>query len=103
MLIFRRITKHIAAHWQPYALCVIAIALFLIPNLFWGNLYIVGGDDARLYYLYPLEYLKNFSFNVMSGNTLGGNLGYMPVSYSAPNIAFLAVLKYLFPFVHTQF
>jgi hypothetical protein len=88
--------------WQSYVLCAIAVALFLIPNFLWGNLYIVGGDDARLYYLFPFEYLKNFSFNVISGNTLGGNLGYMPVNYSAPIITFLLILKKLFPLVNTQ-
>jgi hypothetical protein len=89
-------------NWRILVLIGIAVILFLIPNLFWGNLYIVGGDDARLYYLYPLEYLKNFSFNVMSGNTLGGNLGYMPVSYSAPIIIFLLFLKKILPFANTQ-
>lgn len=88
--------------WQTIVLVGIAATLFLIPNLFWGNLYIVGGDDARLYYLYPLEYLKNFSFNVMSGNTLGGNLGYTPVSYSAPLIVVFLFLKTILPFVNTQ-
>lgn len=97
-----KITYSMTEHWKYYALGLIALVIFLIPNLFWGNLYIMGGDDARLYYLFPVEYLKNFSFNVMSGNTLGGNLGYMPVSYSAPIIALLAILKYVLPFVNTQ-
>lgn len=90
-------------HWRIYVLSVVAITLFVIPNLLWGNLYIVGGDDARLYYLFPQQYLKNFSFNVMSGNTLGGNSGYIPVSYSAPIITVLWILKMLLPMLNTQF
>lgn len=93
----------IRKYWQTFVLWGIALGLFLIPNIFWGDLYIVGGDDARLYYLYPLEYLKNFSFNVMSGNTLGGNMGYFPVSFSVPIAGFLFLLRYIFPFLHTQF
>jgi len=102
MSIIWRMKKYVIAHWQAYILYSVAVVLFFTPILFWGNLYIVGGDDARLYYLYPLEYLKNFSFNVISGNTLGGNLGYMPVSYSAPIIVFLVILKNLIPLVNTQ-
>jgi hypothetical protein len=93
MTLAEKVKYHVNHHWQSY---------ILIPNLLWGNLYIAGGDDARLYYLYPLEYLKNFLFNVMSGNTLGGNLGYMPVSYSAPNIVSIFLLKSLLPFANTQ-
>lgn len=89
-------------HWQTFLLLGIALGLFLIPNLLWGNLYILGGDDSRLYYLYPLEYLKNFSFKVISNNTLGGNLGYFPVSFSAPTVVFLYLLKLFLPFANTQ-
>jgi hypothetical protein len=38
------------------------ICLFLLPYyLFNGNLFI-GGDDSKLYYIYPWEYIKNISF-----------------------------------------
>jgi len=95
--------KHFFANWQIHVLGLIVIGLFVIPNLFWGHLYMVGGDDARLYYLYPLQYLKNFSFNVMSGNSLGGNFGYLPVSYSVPTIIIILIIKTLFPYLNTQF
>lgn len=62
----------------------------------------VGGDDTRLYYLFPIEYLKNFSFKVIANNTLGGNIGYMPVSFSAPIILFLVFFKAVFPHINTQ-
>ncbi len=93
----------IKKHWQLLVLCGIALGLFLIPNIFWGDLYMVGGDDSRLYYLFPEQYLRNFSFNVLSNNTLGGNLGYFPVNYSAPTVVFLYLLKQLLPAMNTQF
>jgi hypothetical protein len=73
-----------------------------MPSLFWGDLYIVGGDDSRLYYIFPFEYLRNFAFNVIGGNTLGGNMGYFPVSYPAPILLVLTVLKHVFPMWNTQ-
>ncbi len=88
--------------WQYGVLFFISAALFLMPNLLWGNLYIAGGDDGRLYYIFPLEYLKNFSLNILSNNGLGGNMGYFPVSYSAPTLLVLALFKYLFPLWNTQ-
>lgn len=41
---------------------IIILGIFLLPYyLFNGKLYI-GGDDTRLLYVYPLEFLKNISF-----------------------------------------
>ena len=103
MKLIRFLLTHIYSNWQKYILLCIAVAIFLIPNLFWGGLYNVGGDDGRFYYIFPLEYLKNFSFNIISNNTLGGNMGYLPVSYAAPTVLFLLFLKTVFPFWNTQF
>lgn len=102
MMIPKFRNNHIRRYWHVYILGIIGIVLFFIPTFFWGNLYIVGGDDSRLYYIFPWEYLKYFSFNVISNNTLGGNLGYIPVSYSAPVIFFLLILKMFLPFANTQ-
>lgn len=89
--------------WRLIVLLTVALGLFLMPNLLWGKLYMVGGDDGRFYYLFPFEYLKNFSFHIMSNNTLGGNMGYLAVSYSAPILLVLSIIKFLFPFLNTQF
>jgi hypothetical protein len=62
----------------------------------------VGGDDSRLYYLYPDEFLRNYAFHVISNNTLGSNSWFMPVSYAAPIYAFLLILKQLLPALNTQ-
>lgn len=92
-----------AVRTRIFILALIACALFLIPNLLWGNLYIAGGDDSRLYYLFPTEYLRNYAFNLISHNTLGGNLGYIPVSYSVPVVFLLSVLKAVLPTLNIQF
>ncbi len=91
-----------ATHWQRYLLAVCCLILLLIPVTAWGNLYMVGGDDSRLYYLFPKEYLTNYLFHVISNNTTGNTLGYFPVSFSAPIVAYLFVLKTLLPSVNTQ-
>ncbi len=89
-------------HWKGCILVLLIISLFLIPLLCWGNLYIVGGDDARLYYIIPQLYLRNFSFNVITNNTLGGNLGYLPVSYYVPLLSIIYLLKIVLPYINTQ-
>ncbi len=94
--------RYVLGHWQVVLLIFLTISVFLIPSVFWGNLYSVGGDDGRFYYIFPLEYLKNFSFNIISNNTLGGNMGYLPVSYSAPTIFVLFLLKSIFSGLNTQ-
>jgi hypothetical protein len=59
----------------------IGVFLFLIPFIFWGPSTIVGGDDGRLYYLYPLEYLTNFANTIISNNSLGALGQYFPQMY----------------------
>jgi len=39
-------------HWQTYLPIIICVILFFLP-FFGSGAYSVGGDDARLYYLYP--------------------------------------------------
>lgn len=72
---------------------IITIVLFLIPQLFWGKLFIVGGDDSRLYYIFPQEFLNNFVFKITSDNILGTIAGYSPRSFFAPMIYLIFILK----------
>lgn len=72
---------------------IITIVLFLIPQLFWGKLFIVGGDDSRLYYIFPQEFLNNFVFKITSDNILGTIAGYSPKSFLAPMIYLIFILK----------
>lgn len=94
--------KHVLINnWKTIILAAVSLFLFIIP-FFSGKGYSVGGDDSRLYYLYPLEYLNNFLFQVISANQQGVNLGYYAVSYSAPVITIIAALKAVLPAVNVQ-
>jgi len=102
MVLSKIVKTWVCKHWQFLILSFFVIALFFIPTVFWGNLYIAGGDDARLYYLFPKQYLEHFLFNTIGNNTLGGNIGYGPVSYSVPFVFFLFSLKSVLPWWNTQ-
>ncbi len=93
----------IQRNYKKIIIALICLVLFLIPQLFWGKLYQVGGDDTRLYYLFPLEFLKNFTFNIISDNTFGIGGGYGPVSFFAPMTFIFFIFKTLLPFVNIQF
>lgn len=84
-----------------FLLCLCLVAL---PLIIQGNLYFLGGDDMRLYYVFPEKYLHNFAFNIISDNTLGGaNTGYYPTSQMAPVLYAILMFKRLFPFLNTQY
>lgn len=102
MFISKRVGIVFSGYWRPLLLSCLAIFIFLIPTVFWGDRYIVGGDDSRLYYLFPKEYLNNFSFNIIGNNTLGGNLGYLAVSYSVPIVCLIYLIQYIVPFFNIQ-
>lgn len=81
---------------------LIIILLLATPILVQGNLYFVGGDDTRLYYIFPQEFLENFAFNIISDNALGGaNTGYYPTSHLIPFLLVIRFLKSTIP-VNTQ-
>ncbi len=84
-------------------LTVITLALLIAPLLTQGSLYFVGGDDTRMYYVYPRQYIQNLLLNIISDNTIGGaNIGYYPATHPIPLITLIWVLKTLIP-VNTQF
>lgn len=90
-------------YWKKITVFTVALFLFFMPNLLWGHLYVVGGDDGRLYYIFPIQYLLHQAFHVISGNALGGNLGYFPVSYPAPLYLVFGLLRAILPHLQIQF
>ncbi len=66
---------------EVFSITFVFLCLILIPILFWGKDYFVGGDDGRLYYMYPYEYFKNFTTSIISENNIGGLGFYFPQSY----------------------
>ena len=89
-------------NYKKLVLVIVSLGLFLIPFILWGNSYLVGGDDTKLYYVFPKEFLTNYAFNIASDNTLGGAMtGYQSVAYFAPFFALVYLCKVI-PFINTQ-
>lgn len=84
------------------SLIIISILVLLIPLIFWGKNYKVGGDDTRLYYLFPREILTHYAVNIVSNNTLGTNGGYSAISFLIPILLVIIGVKTVIPFVNTQ-
>jgi hypothetical protein len=85
-------SKKIAKIEVVSIICVF-LCLILIPILFWGSDYFVGGDDGRLYYLYPYEYFKNFTTSIISENNIGGLGFYFPQTYILPFSFLIYIVK----------
>jgi hypothetical protein len=83
---------------------LITVLLFLaaVPSLAWGNLYMVGGDDTRLYYVFPREMIAGYARNLATMNSLGVNTGYGSVSFLIPMLLIIALLKSAVPFLQPQ-
>lgn len=88
---------------EAMILFFISLALTLIPMLCWGKLFLVGGDDSKLYYLFPYEYFRNFTLSMISDNQLGSLGNYFPQFYVSGFSLFVLLAKVLFPFFNTQF
>lgn len=81
---------------------VLSLILFFIPIVFWGNLYNVGGDDSKLYYLYPLEYLIRFGTTILPHGMLGASSYYFMPGHVIGFSLFILLLKKIFFFLNTQ-
>ncbi len=82
---------------------LIAIALGVAPLLTQGNLYFLGGDDMRTYYLFPKEYIQNILLNIVTDNSIGGgNMGYQPATHPVPLVLLMQLVKTIVP-ANTQF
>lgn len=81
---------------------VTAALIFVNRIMVSGRLYDVGGDDTRLYYIFPKEILLNFCGNIISNNTLGTNGAYASVASLAPITLLALIVKSVIPFFNTQ-
>jgi len=85
-----------------FLLLIFTLAFTCIPFLFWGGRFAVGGDDSKLYYMFPWEYFKNFTTTIISDNQLGVLGTYFPQSYISGFALFIFALKNALPFLNTQ-
>lgn len=82
---------------------LVAMLLCGTPMIFWHpNTYLVGGDDSRLYYLFPDLIIKNYNFSLYSQNNPGVLGGYTSISYLYPFFFALSLIKNYLPFLNTQ-
>jgi hypothetical protein len=88
--------------FKKYWFVALAFLIAVIYVAATGDLYGVGGDDTRLYYLFPAEILTRFAGNIISNNTLGTVGSYTPVITIAPVTAVALFFKTVLPFVNTQ-
>lgn len=88
---------------RKWVIILIALILGITPLLTQGSLYFVGGDDMRLYYVYPREYIQNLLLNIVTDNSIGGgNMGYYPATHPIPLVLVMWLVKTLIP-ANTQF
>jgi hypothetical protein len=74
---------------------LVSVFLLLVPYyLFSGKLYI-GGDDTRLFYSYPLEFLKNITYSSWVNDSSIGING--PSQYMAPFLLAWSLLGSFMP------
>lgn len=74
------------------------IYLLIIPILIllmWQGSLQIGGDDSKLYYYFPLEYITYFSKKIISDNQAGSLGIYFSQTYTAPIIFLLYMSKVL--------
>lgn len=88
--------------FRKIILSVVFILIFVIVVVIGGNLYSVGGDDTRLYYLFPQQMLQNYVNNIVSNNTLGFNSGYGSSSYFVPFLWIVSLIKFVLPSLNSQ-
>ena len=85
-------------------LILIFCVLFLasVPFLWNRGSFRVGGDDGKLYYLFPFEQISYYKDSIVSDN-LAGSLGaYFPIQFIIPFFVFIGAIKNIFFFFDTQ-
>jgi len=83
----------------------IGLLVFIMTYLLfggWEKLYLVGGDDARLYYVFPYEYIKSYLLNIVTNNFLGGINYYWSPSAYLPFVTVILLIKKFFVLFNTQ-
>ena len=81
---------------------IFPIVISLVAIVSFSNTYRVGGDDTKLYYAFPLEFIENFGVNLYFNNTLSGaHTGYQSVAYFIPLFTLSWILK-IIPLINNQ-
>lgn len=70
---------------------IVVLLLLLLPYLIFGGKSFIGGDDSRLYYLYPELFLKNLNLSAWFNFSATGS--YNPNFFLIPILGVAYVLK----------
>lgn len=82
-------------NWHTIFNIVVVIFILLLPYyIFEGKMYL-GGDDTKLFYSYPLEFMKNVGpFSWYHFSSLGWH---NPIQFEIPFLLFWSLLEFIFP------
>ena len=88
---------------QKKILGVILLVLFLVPFFWFGrNSYNIGGDDTRLYLVFPIDWLNNVSKYSWFSSVAGGFGSYNPQQFYIPINIISSLIKNTFSFLNHQ-
>jgi hypothetical protein len=76
------------------SLVVLFVTLIFIPKFLF-----LGGDDSKLYYLFPLDFLQNFALKIVSNNVPGSMGAYTSFAYYTFPTFLYWILKSSFEFL----
>lgn len=85
-----------------YLIPSIALALLMIPSLYWGGLYHVGGDDTRMYWIMPKAFFEQYSSSIITQNRLGTYGVYASPAFLTPFYIFIWIISFI-PMLNVQF
>ncbi|MFC1649098.1 hypothetical protein ACFL2C_00085 [Patescibacteria group bacterium] len=94
--LYSKYTLLVSYYNQKNKLIFVLIAILVLIVLFGlKKTYILGGDDSRLFYLYPYKYLVNFSSNIVSDVSIS-NVGHIaPPGIIASFTVVMIILDYV--------
>lgn len=98
--------KIISKSWQVISkhrkYIIFGVALLYVVYSSLQNNYYLGGDDTRLYYLYPWEYFHNYASKPGGTLAISNVSSFLPSSSIAAFVGILAITKSLLPFLNLQ-
>lgn len=73
---------------------IVIFSIFILPYYLFGNKLYIGGDDTRIFYSYPWDFLKNITFYSWVNNSSIGING--PSQYISTFLVFWGVISIIF-------
>lgn len=78
-----------------FANIAVVIGLLVLPYILFKGKYYLSGDDTRMYYIYPFEYFKEFTFSSWHHfSTVGSN---SPTQFMVPFLLLWSLLSMVIP------